>query len=251
MNDVHMSHAMEFPYPQSMANCVTCHAGKLDTTLSDDNFTLATCKSCHPVTGSEEAGTTELALTTLLAGIEDHERVDLTNPDEECNGCHEVGDDAPGFIEIHSGYNEMIFTTDGLRYSDAITVTVDSAAFDGSKLNIAFSVQQAPDRPTSKCAAITPTVMVGLYGWDTKDFVVGAHERLADDNADGVIDNKDQRALEYVVGAEHPRFTTVIGRRRQVGSDRRPVHLGRPDRRRHRQASRNRRPAGTGRRRTA
>ncbi|MDH3401571.1 MAG: hypothetical protein OEM03_11480, partial [Chromatiales bacterium] len=30
MNDVHMSHAMEFPYPQSMANCVTCHAGKLD-----------------------------------------------------------------------------------------------------------------------------------------------------------------------------------------------------------------------------
>ena len=30
MNDVHMSHAMEFPYPQSMANCVTCHEGKLD-----------------------------------------------------------------------------------------------------------------------------------------------------------------------------------------------------------------------------
>ena len=25
MNDVHMSHAMEFPYPQSMSNCVTCH----------------------------------------------------------------------------------------------------------------------------------------------------------------------------------------------------------------------------------
>ena len=30
MNDVHMSHAMEFAYPQSMKNCVTCHAGKLD-----------------------------------------------------------------------------------------------------------------------------------------------------------------------------------------------------------------------------
>ncbi len=52
MNDVHMSHAMEFPYPQSMSNCVTCHEGKLDTVLSDANFKIATCKSCHPVTGA-------------------------------------------------------------------------------------------------------------------------------------------------------------------------------------------------------
>ncbi|MEJ2556729.1 MAG: hypothetical protein P8186_10975 [Anaerolineae bacterium] len=35
MNDVHMSHAMEFPYPQSMSNCVTCHEGKLDKILTD------------------------------------------------------------------------------------------------------------------------------------------------------------------------------------------------------------------------
>ncbi len=65
MNDVHMSHAMEFPYPQSMANCVTCHEGKLDTILADANFTVETCKSCHPVTGSEEYGTAD-------AGTEDH-----------------------------------------------------------------------------------------------------------------------------------------------------------------------------------
>ena len=38
MNDVHMSHAMEFPYPQSMSSCVTCHAGKLDTVLADDQL---------------------------------------------------------------------------------------------------------------------------------------------------------------------------------------------------------------------
>ena len=42
--------------------------------------------------------------------------------------------------------------------------------------------------------------MVGLYGYDTKDFIIGAHERLTDDNGDGAIDSKDQRALEYVVG---------------------------------------------------
>ena len=52
MNDTHMSHAMEFAYPQSMANCVTCHEGKLGMILTDANFTLATCKSCHPVTGA-------------------------------------------------------------------------------------------------------------------------------------------------------------------------------------------------------
>ncbi|MGE5603782.1 MAG: hypothetical protein ACM30E_12075, partial [Nitrososphaerales archaeon] len=53
MNDVHMSHAMEFPYPQSMANCVTCHEGKLDKILTDENMVGATCKSCHPVTGAK------------------------------------------------------------------------------------------------------------------------------------------------------------------------------------------------------
>jgi hypothetical protein len=43
MNDVHMSHAMEFPYPQSMSNCVTCHEGKLDKILTDANFKISTC----------------------------------------------------------------------------------------------------------------------------------------------------------------------------------------------------------------
>jgi OmcA/MtrC family decaheme c-type cytochrome len=56
---------------------------------------------------------------------------------------------------------------------------------------------------------ITPTVLIGLYGYDTKDYVIGPHERLSDDNGDGTIDNNDRRALEYVVGEEHPRFATV------------------------------------------
>jgi hypothetical protein len=51
MNDTHMSHAMEFPYPQSMANCATCHEGKLTQILDNSNFTVETCKSCHPIQG--------------------------------------------------------------------------------------------------------------------------------------------------------------------------------------------------------
>lgn len=206
MNDVHMSHAMEFPYPQSMANCVTCHAGKLDVVLSDENFTGETCKSCHPVTGSEEYGTAEFALRTLWPS-RSHDEMDLAT--EDCASCHTAGGEAAAFNEIHTGYDQVIYTAEGLKYADAISVTIDSATFDGTMLTIQFSAAESPDLEGLDVADIEPTVMVGLYGYDTKDFIIGAHERLFDDNGDGTIDNNDQRTLEYDVGAEHPRFTTV------------------------------------------
>lgn len=204
MNDVHMSHAMEFPYPQSMSNCVTCHEGKLDKVLADANFTGETCKSCHPVTGSEEHPSAAPALMTIMP--EDHGDMDLNT--ETCTDCHAVGEDAPGFKEIHTGYDKIIYTADGLKYSQAISVTIDSASFEGNKLTIKFSATEAQDVGLD-VTTITPTVLIGLYGYDTKDYLIGPHERLLDDNGDGAVDNKDQRALEYVVGEAHPRFATV------------------------------------------
>ena len=115
--------------------------------MADENFTVETCKSCHPVTGSEEAGTAELALTTILAEADGHDPEDLE--DDACTDCHGEGEDGPAFSEIHSGYNEAIYTADGLKYSDAISVTIDSAAFDGSKLTIKFSAHEDPDLATS------------------------------------------------------------------------------------------------------
>jgi len=206
MNDVHMSHAMEFPYPQSMANCVTCHEGKLDTILADANFTVATCKSCHPVTGSEEYGTAELALKTILPSPV-HDSLDLATAD--CTMCHGEGNVAPAFNQIHTGYNQVIYTAEGLKYSDAISVTIDSATFDDTTLSVGFSAAESPDIEGLDATTITPTVMIGLYGYDTKDFIIGPHERLFDDNGDGEITTDDQRTLEYVVGAEHPRMATV------------------------------------------
>jgi OmcA/MtrC family decaheme c-type cytochrome len=217
MNDVHMSHAMEFPYPQSMANCVTCHEGKLDAVLADANFTVETCKSCHPVTGVEDLDedgeptahdTTEFALKTILPSPI-HDEMDLDTTD--CTTCHAEGGAAAPFNQIHSGYDKLIYTADGLRYSDAISVTIDSADFDGDMLNIQFSGAESPDLDGLDVEDIVPTVMVGLYGWDTKDYIIGPHERLFDDNNDGEISRAsgDQRALEAEVGAEHPRVTTV------------------------------------------
>jgi OmcA/MtrC family decaheme c-type cytochrome len=214
MNDVHMSHAMEFPYPQSMSSCVTCHEGKLDVVLADENMKIETCKSCHPMTGAvgtDAEGetiydTTGLALATLIPP-DIHGSMDLAT--EDCTVCHSEGGIASTFSEIHSGYDKIIYTADGLRYSDAISVTVDSASFDGTSLDFQFSAVVSSELEGLSAEDIAPTVSVGLYGWDTKDFIIGPHERLFDDNGDGEITRDDQRALEYEVGAEHPRFSTV------------------------------------------
>ncbi|TFG71843.1 MAG: hypothetical protein E4H27_03780 [Anaerolineales bacterium] len=208
MNDVHMSHAMEFPYPQSMANCVTCHEGKLDVVLADANLNVETCKSCHVVNGSvamegEETlyDTTGLALVNVLP--EGH---DLAS---DCTTCHGSGEDkfAPAFNQIHTGYDKVIYTADGTKYSDSVVVSIDSASFADNQITVQFSATS--DLEGIDVSAIQPTVMVGMYGWDTKDFIVGPHERLSDDNGDGAITSDDSRALEYEVGAEHPRATTV------------------------------------------
>ena len=218
MNDVHMSHAMEFPYPQSMSNCATCHEGKLDVILSDANFNVATCKSCHPVTGAKAvvpAGsaegtlpawdTTKLALSTILPAL--HKSMDLNKTD--CLSCHAEGKTAPTFKKIHTGYDSQIYTADGVKYADKVTVKIDSATVTSNKLTIKFSAAVAADLKGIDVSKIVPTVLVGLYGYDTKDYIIGPHERLVDDNGDKVIDSKDDRALEFVVGAKNARMTTV------------------------------------------
>ncbi len=209
MNDVHMSHAMEFPYPQSMSNCIVCHEGKLDVILTEDNFNGPTCKSCHAVTGSEEAGTVETALRTILPEAIHGAMVLET---ENCAACHSDGSAMGDFEDIHSGYDTMIYTSEGVKYSDAIVVTIDSASVANDLVTIQFSASEVTDLAGFDVEDIVPTVLVGMYGWDTKDYIIGPHERLTDDNNDGEISRSsgDSRALEYEVGDEdHPRGTTV------------------------------------------
>lgn len=207
-NDVHMSHAMEFPYPQSMSSCVTCHEGKLDRILTEEFFTVETCKSCHPMNGSEEAGTVEVALATIIPP-DLHGSMDLATTD--CTSCHKEDGAASAFSEIHSGYDTMIYAAPDLEYGDAITISIDEASYSDGKITVKFSAAEDPDVEGVDVADIVPTVMVGMYGWDTKDFIIGPHERLVDDNNDGEISRSsgDERALEYEVGAEHPRASTV------------------------------------------
>jgi OmcA/MtrC family decaheme c-type cytochrome len=223
MNDVHMSHAMEFPYPQSMSNCVVCHENKLGVILTDANFVGETCRSCHVITGAAPGTEPETfyekkppALQTIMptafhnGGVPvDNTYIDTT----ACNVCHTAGPTgiAPPFSEIHNGYDTTIYNPDtlGVKYSENVTVTIDSASFADNTNTLTIEFSAAGTSGSLDSADIVPTVLVGLYGWDTKDYYVGPHERNFDDNGDGVVDRNDERNLEYDVGTVHPRFTTV------------------------------------------
>jgi OmcA/MtrC family decaheme c-type cytochrome len=178
MNDTHMSHAMEFPYPQSMSNCATCHEGKVADVLDNSNFVAETCLSCHPVTGTD-------AWPEELAGqLDTYNQPHRAPPMEylwekenvatfhdmslNCTTCH--GDPAVptavAFNQLHTGYDVNISDANGLKYSDAYTVSIDQVTMSGDELTVNFS---------SSDPAIVPEVLVSLYGWDSKNFIVASH----------------------------------------------------------------------------
>jgi OmcA/MtrC family decaheme c-type cytochrome len=173
MNDTHMAHAMEFPYPQSMQGCATCHEGKISTILADTNFTAEVCQSCHPVNGIN-AQPGELynqphrapALDYLWTRGADLSFHDITS---DCQGCHGAGVSS-SFSAYHSGYDVNINNSTGQKYSDLYTVSVDAIAYDATTglITVDFSASDP---------AIVPELYISFYGWDSKHFIVGAHER--------------------------------------------------------------------------
>jgi OmcA/MtrC family decaheme c-type cytochrome len=175
-----MSHAMEFAYPQSMANCVTCHEGKLGAVLTDNNFTVETCKSCHPVTDasypdkdySDPLRAPALA-NILPPGLSAHSAPFAT----ACNLCHSAAGFAPVFSAIHTGYDKVIYgNATGTKYSTAITVTIDNASFVDNTNTLTFGFHATGSLGGASSANIVPTILVGLYGYDTKDYLFGPHE---------------------------------------------------------------------------
>jgi OmcA/MtrC family decaheme c-type cytochrome len=187
MNDVHMAHSMEFPYPQSMANCATCHEGKLTQVLDNTNFTLETCRSCHAITGTDawpELGdpgdpgyqaegkyyqahrAPPFEYLWTKAGVEEfHDPVAFPN----CQGCHGAGV-SPPFNQLHSGYDVRITNAIGERYADLYTASIDAVTLNGNLLTIEYSANDV---------AISPPLLVSFYGWDSKQFIVPSHTRDA------------------------------------------------------------------------
>jgi len=181
-NDVHMSHALHLPYPQSMVTCNTCHEGKLAQVLDNSNFTWETCQGCHVVEGIDSwpddgTGDPEKYAQHFRAPPFDYlwqRGPDLTfhdvvaNPD--CQGCHGAGI-ASELSEYHNGFDEHIYDGIGQRYSDLYPVTIDSVSMAGDLMTVAFSGDPA----------IVPELLVSFYGWDSKHYIVGSHERDSND----------------------------------------------------------------------
>ena len=205
-NDTHMAHAMEFPYPQSMSNCNTCHEGYLTEILDDSNFDLAFCKSCHVIEGTDawpaDAGTTLEGMyaqphrpppMTFLwadAGVDNIHNVDMN-----CQNCHGT-DGFSAFADMHSGYDDHIYDANGDKFAETYTVAVDSVTMAGNVLTIDFSASDP---------AIAVEVLVSLYGWDTKNFIIASHSR---DGSDLCPSSRgDGCRMEFAPGDTNPLFT--------------------------------------------
>jgi OmcA/MtrC family decaheme c-type cytochrome len=203
MNDVHMSHGMHLPYPQSMQNCATCHQGaQLAQVLDDTNFTGETCQSCHPVRGIDtwpdelyERPHRAPALEYLWQRGADLTFHDITS---DCTACHGAGV-SQSLTAYHSGYDVNITDPAGVRYADQYTVSIDSVTMTGDLMTVTFS---------SNDPAIVPELLVSFYGWDSKHFIVGSHERDANPACSGF---RPGCKMEYVPessgGDPNPLFT--------------------------------------------
>ena len=208
MNDTHMSHAMEFPYPQSIANCSTCHAGKLTQILDDSFFTPETCKSCHAVQGidawPDEAyyqGNRAPAFAYLWQRDIDltfHDGLIGSTAPDVCTTCHGAGI-APAFSDYHTGYDATIYDAAGTKYADTYTVSIDQIMLSGDLLTVNFS---------SNDVNIVPELLISFYGWDSKHFIVGSHERDANPACSGFRPGcKMEYTPESSGGGANPLFT--------------------------------------------
>ena len=190
MNDTHMSHAMEFPYPQSMSNCVTCHEGKIDKVTDNKFFVATTCKSCHGVKTRPDEYNDLTFYSKRAPSMEDvwaNANVAWHDIEDNCFACHGNGV-GPTFSELHSGYNAEIYTTAGERYSDLYKAEITSVSMANNKVDIRFTGNT--DLMTS------PMALVSFYGYDTKQFIVASHTRDANRNR-----------MEKVIGTANPLFT--------------------------------------------
>ena len=90
---------------------------------------------------------------------------DMTLTCTTCHGNPAVPTALP-FNQLHTGYDVNITDASGLKYSDVYTVSIDQVTMSGTDLTVNFS---------SSDPAIVPEILVSLYGWDSKNFIVASH----------------------------------------------------------------------------
>jgi hypothetical protein len=210
--DVHASHNNEFPYPQSMADCVNCHTydaatapnDKFDMTLSDANFTYANCTTCHADVAADNTVVPKPISTIVPAN---HPTVSATL---DCTLCH--GNGAPTFQQIHPGYDTIKYASlaDAVAGTLRYTYSIDNITYDGtaSTLTITWSIKDASGNAVTAPLNADPTngpaflglpedrnnesegirILVGYYGWGSNNVADYDNIRKDDIITDSTVD---------------------------------------------------------------
>jgi len=192
MNDVHMSHAMEFPYPQKMSNCTTCHEGHMAEITADKFFVIETCKSCHgiqPRGDYDDLAFYETKAPSMETIWEEEGVSALHSVGANCLGCHSsTAGIGPTFAALHNGYDPEIYNASGEKYSEMYTAEITGVSMADGKVDIKFTGNT--DLMTA------PQVLVSFYGYDTKQMLVASHSRDGNSNR-----------MEKTIGTDNPLFT--------------------------------------------
>jgi len=134
-NTVHAFH-VEFDYPQSMSNCVTCHTGaQLEYVVSNAFKDYDTCQTCHG---------------DLITKYGEHFPLphDETYKTRNCYYCHEQERIGPKYAEVHNGgysFSKYYYDTEtkkATRWSKRVEYQIDEIKYDNAtnKLTVDWSV---------------------------------------------------------------------------------------------------------------
>ena len=117
-----------------------------------------------------------------------------------------AGGIAPVFVVIHTGYDKVIYGLPGTKYSTAIKTTIDNVSYvdNTNTLKFGFSATGSlgVGGQAASSANIVPTILVGLYGFDTKDYLFGPHESYPSTYPDNAL--KGRRFLEFSTATPAP-----------------------------------------------
>ena len=104
--------------------------------------------------------------------------------------------------DYHSGYDKTIYDANGNRYAATNTVAVDAVTVVGNLMTVEFSATNT---------AIDPTLAISFYGWDTKHYVIAAHERDGNRTDAACTGFRPGCNIEWSPGSTKPFFTEEAG----------------------------------------
>jgi OmcA/MtrC family decaheme c-type cytochrome len=115
----------------------------------------------------------------------DNTTVPPTITEMQCNECHNAAwvapwdgvTKAPQLADLHVGFDKKIYASNGTRFADVIKAAITDASYDSTTRELSFKFSITKTDPAGVVsygvANIVPQLMIGPYGWNTKDWAQG------------------------------------------------------------------------------